>query len=160
MLAAHAALAQQAGVEPDNVFILEDGDVLEIDPAGARRAARVPAGHVYVDGLRLWDVRSPVLRDRRTLSRDGFVVVVVPIDRATGEVSDAPEIVSSGFVDRDGGGDLMERASALVVEALRAPNRALLDEDYVTGRVREALGRFLYRETRRRPMIVALPFEV
>ena len=160
MLAAHAELAKQAGVDMENVFVIEDGAILEVGDDGAEVVGSVPAGHVYVDGLRMWDVRSPVLRDRRTLSRDGFVVVVVPIDRTTGEMCGDPEIVSSGFVDPDEGGNLMDRASALVVESLRAPNSQPLDDDYVPGRVREALGRFLHRETGRRPMIVALPFEV
>ena len=160
MLVAHAELAEQVGVDPENIFVLEDGEVLELDDSGADVVEVVPAGHVYVDGLRMWDVRSPVLRDRRTLSRDGFVVVVVPVDRASGEVYGEPEIVSSGFVDPEEGGSLMERASALVVESLRAPSRQPLEDDYVVARVREALGRFLYQETRRRPMIVALPLEV
>jgi ribonuclease J len=99
MLHAHAELADAVGVDPDNTFVLEDGDVLEIDERGAEVVERVPAGHIYVDGLRLWDVRSAVLRDRRALSRDGFVVVVVPVDHATGELVGEPEIASSGFID-------------------------------------------------------------
>ena len=160
MLVAHGELAQRVGVESNNVFILEDGDVLEIDASGAEVVGQVPGGHVYVDGLRMWDVRNPVLRDRRMLSRDGFVLVVIPIDHATGELYGAPEIVSSGFLNPDEGGQLIEQASDLVIESLKNPNGQLLDDDYVTGRVRETVGRFLYAEPRRRPMIVALPLEV
>ena len=158
MLVAHAGLAAQTGVAPDDIFVLEDGDVLEIDAGGAEVVDQVPAGHVYVDGLRLWDVGNAVLRDRRALSRDGFIVVVVPLDRASGRVQGEPEIVSSGFIMPEESGDLMERAVALVLETLRDPKN--LDDDYVSGRVRGALGRFLYEETRRRPMIVTLPLEV
>ena len=158
MLAAHAELAAQTGVAPDDIFVLEDGDVLEIDATGAEVIDQVPAGHVYVDGLRLWDVGNAVLRDRRALSRDGFIVVVVPIDHTSGRVQGKPEIVSSGFIMPEQSGDLMERAVALVLETLRDPKN--LDDDYVSGRVRGALGRFLYEETRRRPMIVTLPLEV
>ena len=157
MLVAHAGLAAQTGVAPDDIFVLEDGDVLEIDATGAEVIDQVPAGHVYVDGLRLWDVGNAVLRDRRTLSRDGFIVVVVPIDHASGRVQGEPEIVSSGFIMPEESGDLMERAVALVLETLRDPKN--LDDD-VSSRVRGALGRFLYEETRRRPMIVTLPLEV
>ena len=160
MLAAHANLARLAGVAPENVVILEDGDVLEIDADGARVTDRVPAGHVYVDGLRIWDVGDAVLRDRRMLSRDGFLVVVVPVDRATGKVYGEPEVVSSGFAAPGEGEELMERAAAVAAEALRAPNLDPLDEDSVGGRVREAMGRFLYKETRRRPMILTVPMEV
>lgn len=161
MLAAHANLARRAGVAPENVIIMEDGDVLEIDDDGARVADRVPAGHVYVDGLRIWDVGGAVLRDRRMLSRDGFVVVVVPVDRAAGRVYGEPEVVSSGFAaPGEEGEELMERAAAVAAEALRSPNLDPLDEDSVGGRVREAMGRFLYKETRRRPMILTVPMEV
>lgn len=160
MLAAHAELASALGVERDNVFLLEDGDVLEIDEDGATRGERVSAGHIYVDGLRLWDVRSAVLRDRRTLSRDGFVVVVVPIDHATGEMQGEPEVVSSGFVDGEDDDDLLDRAAEVVDDALKSSTRQKMDEAYITARVREALGRFLHEETGRRPMIVPLAFEV
>ena len=161
MLVAHANLAQQVGVARENVFVIEDGDVLEVGEDGAAVVGEVPAGHVYVDGLRLWDARSPVLRDRRTLARDGFVVVVVPLDGETGELFGPPEIVSSGFVDPEESGDLMERASALADDALRdGAGQAPLDDDAISARVRDAVSRFLYQETRRRPMIVAFPIEV
>ena len=160
MLAAHAELADAVGIDPDNTFVLEDGDVLEIDENGAEVVDRVPAGHVYVDGLRLWDMRSGVLRDRRALSRDGFVVVVLPIDRVSGELVGDPEIASSGFIDMAESEDLVDRAVDLVGEALRSSSNKRLDESYVTARVREALGSFLHKETGRRPMIVPLPIEV
>ena len=160
MLAAHADLALDVGVAPENVFILEDGDVLELDDYGAGLGEPVPAGHVYVDGLRTWDVGEAVLRDRRMLSRDGFVVVVVPLDHATGRVYGEPEIVSSGFTPPGESGELMERAAAVALEALRAPNRDPLSEEHVNDRVREALSRFFYKETRSRPMILTVPVEV
>jgi ribonuclease J len=160
MLAAHAELARQTGVAPGNVFVLEDGDVLILDEGDATLDEPVQAGHVYVDGLRTWDVGEAVLRDRRMLSRDGFVVVVVPIDHATGRVYGEPEIVSSGFTAPEEAEELMERAAAVVVEALRAPNLDPLNEDHVNDRVREALSRFLYKETRSRPMILTVPLEV
>ncbi|MDE2836477.1 MAG: ribonuclease J [Chloroflexota bacterium] len=160
MLAAHADLARQTGVAPENVFVLEDGDVLELDDSSVGLVEPVPAGHVYVDGLRTWDVGEAVLRDRRMLSRDGFVVVVVPVDHATGRVYGEPEIVSSGFTVPGEAEELMERASAIVIEALRAPNLDPLNEDHVNDRVREALSRFLYKETRSRPMILTVPLEI
>ena len=160
MLAAHAELADAVGVDPDNTFVLEDGDVLEIDETGASVVERVPAGHVYVDGLRLWDVRSAVLRDRRTLSRDGFVVVVVNVDHATGEMVGEPEIASSGFIDVVESEDLIARALGLVSEALSSPAKQPLEERYITARVREVLAHFLYEQTGRRPLIVPLSIEV
>ena len=159
MLAAHAELAAAVGVERDNIFVLEDGDVLEVTDDGAAVVEHVPAGHVYVDGLRLWDVRSAVLRDRAKLSRDGFVVVVVPFDNATGEALGDPEIVTSGFIDVEASEELVARARTLVAEALRAPSKPL-DEASIEHRVREALGGFFQEQTGRRPMIVPLPIEM
>ena len=160
MLAAHASLARSVGVAPENVFVMEDGDVLEIDALGARPAGRVPAGCVYVDGLRMRTEDDAALRDRRRLSRDGFVVVVVPIDRAAGEIRGEPEIVSGGFAAPDEDEGLTERAAAVAADALRAPGLDLRDGDSASERVRQAVGRFLYKETRRRPMVLAVPMEV
>ncbi|MCH7656517.1 MAG: ribonuclease J [Chloroflexi bacterium] len=159
MLAAHAELAESVGVERDHIFVIEDGDVLEVEDAGGAVVDHVPGGHVYVDGLRLWDVRSAVLRDRRKLSRDGIVVVVVPFDNATGEALGDPEIVTSGFVDAEASGEMLDRARTLVAEALRAPSKPL-DEASINGRVRQALAGFFRDETGRRPMIVPLPIEM
>lgn len=160
MLNAHADLAEAVGVEPENIRVLEDGDVLEIDvDAGSAEVnERVPAGHIYVDGLRLWDARSAILRDRRNLSRDGFVVVVIPLDH-TGELVGDPEIATSGFIDIDESEALVDEAVDLVAGALRSSSKAL-EDDYISARVREVLGPFFQKETGRRPMIVTLPIEV
>jgi ribonuclease J len=161
MLAAHRELAIAVGVDRDNIYVLEDGDVLEITDGHAAQAEHVPAGHIFVDGLRLWDVRNAVLRDRRALARDGFVVVVVPLDHATGELLGDVEIVSSGFIDMDDSEELVDEATVLVTQALRsesAPQR--LEESYITSRVRESLAGFLHKQTGRRPMIVSMPIDV
>ncbi|MEE8517549.1 MAG: ribonuclease J [Dehalococcoidia bacterium] len=161
MLAAHRDLAMAVGVEPNDIFVLEDGDVLEISDGEAFLAEQVPAGHIYVDGLRLWDVRNAVLRDRRALARDGFVVVVVPLDHATGELLGDVEIVSSGFIDMDESEELVDQATARVTAALRsASSQQPLDESYIASCVREAIAGFLHKETGRRPMIVSMPIEV
>ncbi|MEX2431667.1 MAG: ribonuclease J, partial [Dehalococcoidia bacterium] len=160
MLVAHAALARAVGVPSEHIRVLEDGDILEVDDYGAEVVEHIPAGHIFVDGLRMWDVRSAVLRDRRTLSRDGFVVVVVPLDHATGELVGDPEIVSSGFVDIDEADELLERARAHIAQVLRSTDRKKLEWDYITARVRQELGGLLHKETGRRPMIVPLPIEV
>jgi ribonuclease J len=159
MLAAHAGLARSVGVPDEHIFVLEDGDVLQVSPDRAEVVEQVPAGHIYVDGLRLWDVRSAVLRDRRTLSRDGFVVTVIPVDNE-GELAGEPEVVSSGFIDPEETDGLMDGAAALVGEVLRTKARKPLEEAYVTARVREALGSYLHKATGRRPMIVPLLFQV
>jgi len=160
MLAAHAQLAADHGIPEDNIFILEDGDVLELDRSFAHVVDSVPAGHVYVDGNRLWGAGSPVLRDRRTLSRDGFVAVVVPISRQTGGMVGQPRLISSGFLDPHDPDGLLEGGSKIVETSLQSRLKQPLDDAYLTARVRQSLGRFLYEQTGRRPMILALRFEV
>jgi ribonuclease J len=159
MMNAHADLAEIVGVDPDNILILEDGDVFEFTEDSAEVVDHLPAGHVYVDGLRLWDGRSAVLRDRRHLSRDGFVVVVVPLDEE-GKLFGEPEIATSGFIDMVESEELVDDAIALVGDALRAATKTPLQEEYIVSRVREVLGNFLFKKTGRRPMIVPLSLEM
>jgi len=156
MLNAHADLAETMGVEPENINVLEDGDVLEVYADGAEVVGHLPAGHVFVDGLRLWNVGSAILRDRRHLARDGFVVVALTLDENTGGLVGEPEIASSGFIDMVQSEVLVDDAIALVGDALRAATKLPLQEDYINGRVRDVLGNFLFKQTGRRPMIVTL----
>ena len=156
MLNAHADLAETMGVEPENINVLEDGDVLEVYADSAEVVEHLPAGHVFVDGLRLWNVGSAVLRDRRHLARDGFVVVALTLDEDTGGLVGEPEIASSGFIDMVESEVLVDDAIALVGDTLRAATKLPLQEDYINGRVREVLGNFLFKQTGRRPMIVTL----
>ncbi|MCH7617080.1 MAG: ribonuclease J [Chloroflexi bacterium] len=152
----HSHLARSMGIPPDNVFTMEDGDVLEIDRHGARPAGQIPADYVYVDGLAV-GVDNVVLRDRQRLSDDGVIIAIVSIDRHTGKPIGRPDVVSKGFIEADMSESLMERARDVVEEAL-AGQEHVADRADFNARVHEALSRFLYKETRRRPMI--LPFSV
>ena len=160
MLVAHARLAREVGVLPEHVHILEDGDVLEVSFGGAKVVGHVSAGHIYVDGLRQWDMRSVVLRDRRLLARDGFVVVLVRLDRSTGGLVGEPEVVSSGFVDMPAGQELIEAAAQEVHQTLDHGAAQPMDWSFISSRVREVLGDYLHRETGRRPMVIPVPVEV
>ena len=160
-LVAHRQLAQDLGVAPENTFVLEDGDVLELTQKGGKVTEKVPAGHIYVDGLQLWDMKSGLLRDRRTLARDGIVVVTLAVDKATGKVLRRPEVVSSGFVDLANHPDLVERIAKAAMEAVDHGHIGQpLDLGYTTTKVKDALGSFLYNETRLRPLIIPVPVEV
>ena len=160
MLAAHAGLARAVGVTPENIFVIEDGDVLEVTPEGAQVVEHIDAGHIYVDGLQLWDMRSVVLRDRRALSRDGFVVVVVPLDRSSGRLMGAPEVVSGGFVDLATAKELIDESSQLVYRSLDHGGGQPMEWSYINSKVREVLGAYLHKKTRRRPMIIPVAVEV
>ncbi len=160
MLVAHANLAKQVGIPPENVFVLEDGDVLEMTPQGFRVTEHIEAGHIYVDGLQLWDKKSVVLRDRRALARDGFVVVVMPLDHASGQLIGEPEVVSSGFIDLATAQDLIHRSSDLVHRSLDHSGGTPMEWSFIQTKVREVLGTFLHKETGRRPMIIPVAVEV
>ena len=160
-LVAHAELAQDLGVAAENTFILEDGDVLELTSEGGGVKEKVQAGHIYVDGLQSWDMKSVVLRERRTLSQDGIVVVSMAVDKATGRVVRRPLVISSGFVDTETYPDLMERTAQAAMEAVDQDGTGQpLDWGYITSKVKDTVGNFLYDETHLRPLIIPVPLEV
>jgi len=156
-LAQHAELARLMGVKAENVFILEDGDILEIDGSGGRVVGRAPADLVYVDGLAV-GVGHVVLRDRRHLASDGILVALVTVDKHTGRLLGPPDLVSRGFVE-DLSGPLLEKARRVVMEAV-ASREGAIDRAELASRLHDALLAFLYNETRRRPMILPLTVEV
>jgi ribonuclease J len=157
-LTMHARLAESVGIAKQNIFVLEDGDVLEVTPNGGKKTDKVSASHVYVDGLSVGDIDSVVLRDRKMLSKDGFVTVIVALNRQTGKLVGRPDIVSRGFVDPDESRDMIEESRDLVAEMLDHGSEQSTDWGFVSTKVRDTLYRFYYERTRRRPMI--LPFMV
>jgi len=160
-LISHCRLAQELGTPEERTFALEDGDVLELDAESGRVVDKVQAGHIYVDGLQLWDPDSTVLRDRRTLSRDGIVMVVLTVDKHTGKVLRTPEVVSMGFVEPGEHPDLMARAAHAAMSAVeRKGAEHPLDWSYLTTAVKRRLSDFLYEETHLRPLIIPVPVEV
>ncbi|HAJ37549.1 MAG TPA: ribonuclease J [Chloroflexi bacterium] len=161
-LVLHARLAQQWGLPADRVFILEDGDTVEFgDFSGtgeieARRGEKIEAGHVYVDGLGVGDIGNVVLRDRRQLSQEGFIVCIVAVDEYDGEIIYGPEIISRGFVYMREQEDLIRRAQEAVSKVIKkkAPTSVL------ENKIKDALGNFAAREIGRRPMVLPLVIEM
>jgi ribonuclease J len=157
----HAQLAAEVGIPPENILIAENGRVLEFTKDSGKISGRVTAGKVLVDGLGVGDVGNIVLRDRRQLSQDGILIVVVTIDKETTEVIAGPDIISRGFVYVRESEELMEQAREKVKQALRK----CIEEDIsewstIKSQVREHLGKFLFEQTRRRPMILPIIMEV
>lgn len=157
MLVLHGRLGEEVGILPENVFVIENGQVIEFDQEGAYLAERISSGHVLVDGLGIGDVGNVVLRDRRLLSRDGFVVVVIALDEQTGDLVDGPDIISRGFVYIRDSEDLLEEAKEQIIDLLESGN---VHRDTASTVVRDKLSQFLYRRTRRRPMIFPMVLEV
>lgn len=160
-LAIHAGIALEAGVPEDHTIIMEGGEVLELCRGTVRVADRVEAGFVFVDGLGIGDVEEVVLRDRRLLADEGVIVCVVTIDSQTGGLLAGPDIISRGFVFEDEAAEFLSDARAEIRESL-----ATLSEDEVTDwsaitrKVRKSLGKFVWRRTGRRPIILPVVMEV
>ena len=159
-LAAHAALAKQMGVKEDNVFLMQDGEVLEFSESGGRRLKRVVAGNVYLDGVNLIDADSSLLEERRTLANDGVVIIVLSLDSHTGVPVEEPEIVSSGFTEDAARDEVFNRLAAEVFDSLDRRASYPIDVGYVNQNVKKIAHRLLYKDMGRRPMIVPVTLEV
>lgn len=161
MLRKHALLGQSVGVEPDNIFLIDVGDVIEIQDGAARKAGKVPSGNVLIDGLGVGDVGNIVLRDRKLLSQDGILVVVVTLSKQDGTIVSGPDIISRGFVYVRESEGLLEEANRIVSSTLeKLMNENVNEWASLKTNVKDALGRFLYEQTRRRPMILPIIMEV
>ena len=148
-------------LEIENIFVMENGDVVELTATEGAIAGKVAAGRVLVDGLGVGDVGNIVLRDRRQLSQDGILIIVVTIDRSRGAVVAGPDIVSRGFVYVREAEGLMEDAKDRVQQALdKCAQNGVSDWSSIKFSVRDSLGRFLYERTRRRPMILPIIMEI
>jgi len=154
-LVLHTKLAQQVGIPSSNVLLAQSGDVLEFTESTGKISGHVPGGRVFVDGLGVGDIGGEVLRDRRLLSRDGFLVAVVALDKETGELVSGPDIFSHGFVYMRDSEELIAEAKRRIIGELEANGkRAGLQR-----RLREILGQFLYQRTKRRPLIISIVLE-
>ncbi len=154
----HRQIALSMGVEDENAFLLEDGDILEIDKRSAQVVGRTSADFVYVDGLAV-GVDRVVLRDRKHLAGDGVIVAIVAMDKHTGKPIGRPDVVSRGFIEAAMSDGLMEKARDVIIDALKGAEHVADRGDFNT-RVHDALSRFVYDETRSRPMILPVSVEV
>ena len=160
-LAHHSRIARGTGVDEDAIFMIEDGDVLELTEGRVEKGERIEAGLVLVDGLGVGDVGPVVLRDRRVLAGDGIVVCVVTIDAQHGEIVAGPDIITRGFVFEDMSRDLLDEATDRVEDALDALEaHEVVEWTTVKKACRRALGEFVWKRTRRRPMILPIVVEI
>ncbi len=155
----HARLAEGMGVDESRVLLCEDGDVVTLDDGGIAKTDRVPAGYLYVDGI-VGDVGHGVLRDRRALSAEGLIVVVVTIDGQAGKLLTGPEIITRGWVHAPEAEGLLDDARGAVQASLEeAIEEGARDHDTLRRHARSAMGRIVGERTRRRPMIVPVVME-
>lgn len=159
-LKAQAQLAENLGIPKDNIFILRSGNVLEVDENEAVCTGNVPVGAILVDGLGVGDVGNIVLRDRQHLAEDGIMIVVMALERHSNVVLSGPDIVSRGFVYVRESEDLMDQARVVVEEALdHCLNKRMADWGKIKTEVKESLSDFLWKRTKRRPMILPIIME-
>lgn len=157
----HAELATQMGMDPSDIFILENGDVLEFNKKSAAISGSVPSGNTLVDGLGIGDVGNIVLRDRKHLSEDGLIVVVITISKQEGKVVSGPDIISRGFVYVRESVDLMDEARDMVKKTLdKCDRKSISDWSTLKTNIREDLRGFLYHRTKRNPMILPIIMEI
>ena len=160
-LKAQAKVAQSLGIDKDNIFILSSGDVLELSDSGAKVTGRVPVGAILVDGLGVGDVGNVVLRDRQHLAEDGIMIVVMSLDRASGQMVAGPDIVSRGFVYVKESDELIEGARQTVEDALqRCLDKGITDWGKLKNTTKDILGDYVWKKTKRRPMILPIIMEV
>ena len=161
MLKRHAELANELGMPEKNVFVMQTGQVLELDRNSAKVTNTVPTGNVLVDGLGVGDVGNIVLRDRKHLSEDGLMIVVVTISKEDGKVLAGPDIISRGFVYVRESEDLMDGAKNVIKNVLgECEEKNIKEWAYLKNNIKENLKEYLYIKTKRNPMILPIIMEV
>lgn len=159
-LKANAGIAKSLGIPKDNIFILKSGDVLALDDESAEVLDKVHTGEILVDGLGVGDVGNIVLRDRQHLAEDGILIVVMTLEKGTNQLLAGPDIVSRGFVYVRESEDLMEHAKEVVENALDSClDRNITDWGKIKNVVKDALSDFLWKRTKRSPMILPIIME-
>lgn len=161
MLQAHADLARQVGIPDENIFVADNGQVVEMKQNQRRELTvsltkeKVPSNYVMVDGLGVGDVSDIVLRDRRIMSEDGMIVVIATIDAKTGESIGNPDLISRGFVHMKENRDLIEKTRMKVKNLIKEhSNLSSTDSDFLKNKIRNDVGQFLFNKTKRRPMVL------
>jgi len=157
----HSRLAEKTGVPKSNIFILDDGEVLEISDGAASKGGSVTSGRIYVDGKGVGDVEDMVLRDRRRLAHDGIVLVLIGIEKLTGAIVSGPDIISRGFVFEDASQDVINDVKELVINSMKElDNEVIADKSLLQAKIRSVLKKYLRNTMERKPMIMPLVFEV
>ena len=160
-LIAQAKIARELGIDKERIFILRSGDVLEMSEESAEVTGKVPVGDILVDGLGVGDVGNIVLRDRQHLAEDGIMIVVLSLDGATDQLVSGPDIVSRGFVYVRESDELMEEAHVVVSEAVNGClDRGVSDWGKLKSAIKDSLGDYVWKKTKRRPMILPIIMEV
>jgi len=157
----HSMLAKKLDIPKENIFIFRDGDILEISAEGARKNGRVNSGRIFIDGKGIGDVGKMVLRDRLRLAHDGIVLILLGIEKLTGNIISGPEIISRGFVFEDASQEVINSVKELLSNTIKGLDKELIsDSSLLKARLRSTLKKYLRDTMDRRPMILPIIFEV
>jgi ribonuclease J len=157
----HTMLAKKLGIPKENIFILQDGEILEISGEGARKNGRVNSGRVFIDGKGGGDVKEMVLRDRMRLAHDGIVLILLSIEKLTGNIVSGPDIMSRGFVFEDASQEVMNDVKELLTNTIKGLDKEVLsDSSVLQAKLRSTLKKYLRNTMERSPMIMPIIFEV
>ena len=159
-LSFHARLAESIGIPEERIFTLEDGDILELTPLGGKKAGKVESGNVYVDGLSVGDVGGIVLRNRKMLSRDGIVVIVIAVRKKDYKLAGRPDIVTRGFIDANEYKDMIETSKDIVTRIMNHEGEFASEIGFPDSTIRAELNKYYFNQTKRRPMILPMMVKV
>jgi ribonuclease J len=161
MLHQHRLLAVSVGVQKENIFIINNGDVVDINGLVARQTRKIHAGNILIDGLGIGDVGNIVLRDRKQLSEDGMLVIVITLSKSEGAIVSGPDTISRGFIYVRDSEALMNDVNRLVVTTINSLQEANANRwNVIKQSIKESIGQYLYTQTKRRPMILPIIIEV
>jgi ribonuclease J len=156
----HSDLAREAGVPAENILVVEDGETVELTAESMAPGEKVATGLVYVDGLGVGDVEQVVLRDRRHLAEDGILVVTLTLDRNTGSVRAGPDLISRGVIEPELSGRLMADARTEVLDSIGRLTDTRPDITLLQETIHDAVSKTVYKQTRRRPMVIPVITEI
>ena len=156
----HSELAREAGIGEERVVVVEDGEAVELDAESIQRGEKVSTGLVFVDGLGVGDVEQVVLRDRRHLAEDGILVVTLALDRDTGSLRAGPDLLSRGVIEPELSKGLMADAKRAAMEAIRKMRETHADVNLLQEAIHDAVSKTVYKQTRRRPMVIPVVTEI
>jgi ribonuclease J len=157
----HSMLATKLNIPDENIFILSNGEVLEITETSAQRNGKVAAGRICIDGKGIGDVEEMVLRDRMRLAHDGIILILLVIEKLSGQIVSGPDIISRGFVFEDASHDIMARVKDLLTETIKELDTEIIsDVSLLQAKLRKTLRKFLRNTMERRPMIIPIILEV
>jgi ribonuclease J len=162
MLVAHGEIAESLGVPRENIFIMDNGQAVEVNEKGEARIAeaKIPGGYVFIDGLGVGDVGEVVIRDRQVMAKDGMFVIILTVDHKTGKLVNQPDIISRGFIYMKGSDELIREVKHEVRKLFESKTKGENNYALIRQIVRDNIGEYLYQKTERKPMLLPVIIEV